>query len=244
MDVQREFKYNKVREQLSQMHSQAAASEEEIRLDVPTDAAEDKSIWSELKDHRDKLQPKIEQKGTMADYGLLPAERQKYMVEALIEKVEALNGEVFLVEHALSRERIRRKEVEARLERTEEQSKKLCEEMDKFHEAYGTNISVWLASQPKFVRRVYYPVRVLFALSAAMAMFNLPIALLSTVFSWTGAAKVLWFAAIVGIVGYFVFGALSRWFTPDWIKERLKEKSKPVKKSEEKPSIEERVAKL
>lgn len=149
---------------------------------------------------------------------------------AVQQKVESLNEEVLVMEHSLSRERLRRKDVEARLEKAEKALSEVHEDMAKFHEMYGTRVDVWLQSTPQWVRAIYYPVRVLFAGSVAMTVFNVPTALMASAFDWTGFAKLLWFGAVAGFVGFFVFGFLSKLTAPEWVKKPGK---KPKKEKED-----------
>jgi len=150
-------------------------------------------------------------------------------------KMDTLNEEVLVMEHSLSRERIRRKEVEDRLTTAEKALADVHEDMAKFHKMYGTRVDVWLQSTPKWVRSIYYPVRVLFAGSAAMAMFNVPTALMASAFDWTGFAKFLWFGAVAGFVGFFVFGFLSKLTAPEW----AKKKDKPGKQDKQEKELSE-----
>lgn len=166
----------------------------------------DVDIHNELAEHR-KLK---------ADGG--PPEAPERHPVAVQHKVDALNEEVLVMEHSLSRERLRRKEVEARLEKAEKLLAELHDDMSKFHEMYGTNVGAWLQSTPRWVRAIYYPVRVLFVGSAATTLFNVPTALMASALDWTTLSKLLWFGAVAGFVGFFVFGSLSKITAPEWVK--------------------------
>jgi len=185
---------------------------EEVVTNLPS--RKDVDIHNELAEHR----------RTKAGGGP-PVAPERHPV-AVQQKVETLNEEVLVMEHSLSRERLRRKEVEARLEKTEKALAEVHEDMAKFHEMYGTRVDVWLQSTPRWVRAIYYPVRVLFAGSAAMTMFNVPTALMASAFDWTGFAKLLWFGAVAGFVGFFVFGFLSKLTAPEWVKKPGKKEKK------------------
>jgi hypothetical protein len=169
----------------------------------------DVDIHDELAEHRQLIQAT----------GGPPVDPETHPV-AVSSKIAALNEEVFVMEHSLSRERLRRKDVEARLEKAEKACAENHEDMQKFHEMYGTRVDTWLQTTPKWIRAIYYPVRVLFASSAATAAFNFPTALLATAFDWTSFSKLLWFGAIAGLVGFFVFGALSKLTEPAWAKKK------------------------
>lgn len=176
----------------------------------------DVDIHDELAEHRSKK----------AEGG--PPVPQESTPHGLQKKVESFSEELLIMEQSLSRERLRRKEVEERLEKTEKSLNEVYEDMEKFHKMYGTRVDVWLQSTPKWVRSIYYPVRVLFVCFGAMTLFNVPTGLMALAFDWTGLAKFLWFGALAGFVGFFVFGFLSKLTAPDWAKK--KEPDKPDKK--------------
>jgi len=175
----------------------------------------DVDIHDELAAHRQQVQAT----------GGPPVNPETHPV-AVASKMEALNEEVLVMEHSLSRERLRRQEVEARLEKAEKALAEVHVDMQQFHEMYGTRVDKWLQSTPKWLRAIYYPVRVLFASSAAMAVFNFPTALVATAFDWTSFSKLLWFGTVAGFVGFFVFGVLSKLTEPDWVKEKRKNPEK------------------
>lgn len=183
-------------------------------------------------DVRDEIADKRRKVKQLEATGGPPESPESHPV-AVSKKVETLSEDLYIVEHSLSRERLRRKEVEARLEKAEVVIAELHADMHKFHEMYGTRVDVWLQTTPKWVRAIYYPVRVLLAGSVAMTAFNFPTALLASAFDWTSFSKFLWFGAVAGFVGFFVFGFLSKLTAPSWAKKKEQDPEKKDQASEQ-----------